>query len=423
VHRAFAPLCLAIGLAAVPAEAEESAPADDMSTRDHLLGDLGGLRPLLQQYGASLELTETSEVLGNLTGGMRQGAIYEGLTEMSLTLDLRPRYHWGGVVHADALQIHGRGLTAGNIGNLDTVSNIEARPTTRLRELWYEQHFGDWLHVRIGEQSADREFIVSSTSQVFVNGTFGWPTLPSTDLPAGGPAYPLGTPAVRVRVDAGDALTWYTGVFNGNPTGGGMGDAQSRDPSGTAFRTNDGVLALTELRYNPGNSPNNGTYRLGAWYNSEPFPDQHLPLSHSGDFSVYGVVDQPVVTADDGGQLTFFTRAMAASGDRNLVDFYLDGGLAYKGPFGRKNDIIALGLAYARIGSAARQLDAERGVPVRSSERLVELTYEAQLTPWWQLQPDLQYVVNPGGGVLNPLQPGSRVSDAFILGLRTQITF
>lgn len=417
VRRAVGPLCLAIGLAPEPADAE--APAAD----DHLLGDIGGLRPFLAQYGASVELTETSELLGNLTGGMRQGAIYEGLTEMSLTLDLRPRFGWPGVIRADALQIHGRGLAANNIGNLDTVSNIEARATTRLRELWYEQDIGDWLHLRIGEQSADREFLVSSTAQVLVNGTFGWPTLPATDLPAGGPAYPLGTPAVRLRLDAGGALAWYTGAFNGNPAGGGLGDPQRRDPSGTAFRTNDGVLALTELRYNPGSSPDNGTYRLGGWYNSEPFRDQHLPLSHSGDFSLYGVVDQPLVSSEGGGQLSAFVRAMGAPGDRNLVDLYLDGGLAYKGPFGRKDDTVALGFAYARIGSAARARDAEMGAPVRSSERLVELTYQAQLTPWWQLQPDLQYIVNPGGGVLNPLQPESRIGDALVLGLRTQITF
>jgi porin len=32
---------------------------------------------------------------------------------------------------------------------------------------------------------------------------------------------------------------------------------------------------------------------------------------------------------------------------------------------------------------------------------VIEMTYQAQLKPWWVLQPDLQYVINPGGGVLN----------------------
>ena len=78
---------------------------------------------------------------------------------------------------------------------------------------------------------------------------------------------------------------------------------------------------------------------------------------------------------------------------------------------------------------AARQLDATQSVfsgqpyPVRTSETVIELTYQLQLAPWWQLQPDFQYVVNPGGGVPNPNAPGQRIGNAAILGLRTTITF
>jgi carbohydrate-selective porin OprB len=37
---------------------------------------------------------------------------------------------------------------------------------------------------------------------------------------------------------------------------------------------------------------------------------------------------------------------------------------------------------------------------VRNSEAVIELMYQAQLKPWWMLQPDLQYVINPGGAFL-----------------------
>ena len=40
--------------------------------------------------------------------------------------------------------------------------------------------------------------------------------------------------------------------------------------------------------------------------------------------------------------------------------------------------------------------------PVRSGETFVEATYQYQLTPWCQIQPDFQYVFNPGGGIANP---------------------
>ena len=47
--------------------------------------------------------------------------------------------------------------------------------------------------------------------------------------------------------------------------------------------------------------------------------------------------------------------------------------------------------------------------------------YQAQLTPWWMLQPDLQYVFNPGGGVLNP--DGSLRRNALVIRVRSLINF
>jgi len=61
--------------------------------------------------------------------------------------------------------------------------------------------------------------------------------------------------------------------------------------------------------------------------------------------------------------------------------------------------------------------------PIRSGEAVVELSYRFQLTGWWQLQPDFQYIFSPAGGVANPNTPGRRGGDAAILGLRTAITF
>ena len=52
---------------------------------------------------------------------------------------------------------------------------------------------------------------------------------------------------------------------------------------------------------------------------------------------------------------------------------------------------------------------------------MLELTYQAHLAPWLTLQPDLQYIINPDGGVLNP--DGLLRHDAVVLGLRSMITF
>src|SRR5207248_1994213 len=150
-----------------PPEAEKSDKKPDGET---LLGDMGGLRPFLVGYGAKLAIVETSEVLGNFTGGLRRGARYEGVTDLSLRIDLRPSLHLRGEIFARAYQIHGRGLTADNLGNLNIASSIEAARTTRLNELWYEQHFDNW-RLRLGQQTIGTEFYNPDSARLFVNAT------------------------------------------------------------------------------------------------------------------------------------------------------------------------------------------------------------------------------------------------------------
>ena len=160
------------------------------SSRATLLGDLGGFRSALARYGLTLGVTETSEVFGNTTGGIRQSAYYEGLTTATLQLDTLKAFGLvGGTVNVSAFQIHGSSLSFKNLLALQTVSGIAANRATRLWEAWYDQVFFDGrLDVRLGQQSADQEFITSTGSALFENTMMGWPLLPSYDQYAGGPA-------------------------------------------------------------------------------------------------------------------------------------------------------------------------------------------------------------------------------------------
>jgi porin len=96
----------------------------------------------------------------------------------------------------------------------------------------------------------------------------------------------------------------------------------------------------------------------------------------------------------------------------------------------RDNDTIGIGFGYADVSSAAAGLDRDTAFyspgtynPVRSSETFVELTYQYQVTPWWQLQPDFQYVFNPGAGVIDPSSPNQRIGNEAVIGMRTNILF
>ena len=434
-------------------------------TRGNLFGDMFGLRTTLGRYGISIGLQGTSEVLGNVTGGIHRGADYDGLTMLSMGLDTAKAFGWqGGTFNISALQIHGRNLSADNLANLQTASGIAAEDTTRLWELWYDQAFLDGrMDVKVGQQSIDQEFIVSQYSGTFINTVMGWPAVPSYDLYAGGPAYPLSSLGVRFRGQPTGALTLLGGVFNDNPPGGPFNDnsqLRQRERYGAQFNTTTGALFIAEIQYavnrpatgdmaTQGAPPTGlpGTYKLGAWYDTAGFPDQRFgsdglsladpnsngnPLLRSHNYSLYGVVDQMVWRPDPRSprSIGVFARMMGAPGDRNLISFSVNAGIVLKAPLpDRDDDSLGLGFGVVKVSSQAAALDQDIAnfsgspYPIRSSETFIELTYQYQAAPWWVIQPDFQYVFTPGGGVPNPANPGRRVGNEAILGLRTTITF
>ncbi len=152
-------------------------------------GDPGGIRSTLARRGVTYAVNYIGETSGNPTGGFAQGTFYDGRLEVAVTIDMEKAIGWDGLtLFANAYDIHGRSITANNLGALMTVSFIEALPSTRLFELWLDQKvLDDRLSFRFGQLSADSEFFVSDSAGAFLNATWGWPALAGVNLPDGGP--------------------------------------------------------------------------------------------------------------------------------------------------------------------------------------------------------------------------------------------
>jgi porin len=458
--------------AATPAAGGATPPATgepdfttNLWTRSTLLGDAGGFRTKLASVGLSFGIQDTNEVFGNVTGGIKTGAAYDGVTLMSVGLDTQAAFGWeGGTFNVSAWNIRGNNLSAQNLLVLQTVSGIEAADTTRLWEAWYQQAFLDnKMDVKIGQQSLDQEFITSQGSSLFLNTVMGWPMIPSVDLYAGGPAYPLSSLGVRLRVRPSENLTILGGVFQDNPPGGPFNaDSQLLGSTrwGGNFNLRTGALMIAEVQYainqpvtgqmvtpdqKPGGLP--GVYKLGAWFDTAPFYSQQydntglslanpastgIPQTQWHNFSLYGVMDQTVWQPDPTAPqaVGVFARVMGAPGDRNLVNFSVNAGATLKAPLPtRDNDTLGVGFGFAKVSAGAIALDQAMNYysgtfgPVRSSETFLEVTYQIQATPWWTVQPDFQYFFTPGGGIVNPNNPSQSVGNAAVFGLRSVVTF
>jgi porin len=432
-----------------------SADAGGLWQRGTLTGDWGGVRKRWDDQGVAFGFEYTGDALGNVRGGERRRAAYMGLLEMSLDLDLEKASIWKGVsLHAGGYQIHGRGLSAGALGNILTASSIEARSATRLNTLWIEQGlFDKKVSLRLGQLAADDEFAVSGTAAAFVNSTFGWPSILAENLTSGGPAYPLAAPGARIRWQPADTLTLQTAMFSGDPAGAGAEpDPQRRNFSGTTFSFTGGVFLIAEAQLASGEGGwlfgRPGTLKTGFWYHSGCFDDQRSdaggrsladPASSGaarrrcGNAGGYAVLDLALWRVPESKErgLNAFLRFGANPADRNLIGWYLDLGATFKGPFAsRANDTAGVAFGIARIGERARALDrdavllAGRARPVRDYEAVLELTYQLQIAPWWTLQPDLQLILHPGGNAANPRSPtGAVIRDAIVVGMRTTMKF
>jgi porin len=442
---------LAAGLATLPSgawaeceltEADIGHGADGIPEDVIVAIDPGGVRRALSRHGIEAGGLYYGEAFAN-SGGFNQGGKYDGVLELYLKADMHKLGFWKGLCfHADGYQIHGQSITADNIGSLMPVSNLEATPATRLFELWLEQHmFGDKLAVKFGQLAADAEFVISEGGGFFLNGTWGWPSITAADLPSGGPAYPLATPGVRVAVTPNDNFQLLVGVYNGDPAPPcGSDDPQVCNNNGLDFELDDPPLLMVEGAYKYNQDRLAGTVKIGGWNHFGSFKDQRFDIGGNliavtglpgkpidNDYGFYGIIDQliwRVPGSEDPKGVALFGRVIGAPSDQNLIDFYADGGVTFSGVIPRRpDDSFAVGVAYTGISDRVRGFDIDSGLPVaRNYEALLEICYTMQLAHGWSLQPDFQYIWQPGGNVPDDSGDGA-VEDAAVFGARSTMSF
>jgi porin len=126
----------------------------------------------------------------------------------------------------------------------------------------------------------------------------------------------------------------------------------------------------------------------------------------------YLIGDQTVWSPGRGrpGALAAFAQLGLGDGRVNQIGGYLGGGLTFTAPFpSRPQDALGVAVAAARNGSHYERAQMAAGGPA-AGETTMELTYLVQLGSWLSVQPDVQYVIHPGG-------TRSR-HNAMVLGLR-----
>ncbi len=165
---------------------------------------------------------------------------------------------------------------------------------------------------------------------------------------------------------------------------------------------------------------------------ANPASNGHSLLHALGDHAVYAIIDQMVWhkpnTKVAGYRL--FLQIMRAPDDRNVSDLFVEGGLNWKGPLpavrtmpGRSSSNLCRDRRRrATISARIVFITAAWARPIAQGEPIVEATYRARLTPWLKVQPDLQYVINPGASIPTA-QNAAPLKNALVLGVRVTVNF
>jgi len=418
VRRAF-PLLLAC-TAVIPAAAQDQAPPGPDAQR----GVPGSADPTATHQGTAtvaavaapartvdLSLLYTAELWGNLSGGRRRGARYLDNLDLRITVDAERLVGWqGATLFVYGLYNNGRAFSGDLVGDAQTVSNIETGVrAARLYQAWVEQRFaGGRASLKAGLYDLNSEFDTTNVGSVSILSSHGIGPEFGQSGRNGPSIFPATSLALRADYRFGDALTLRAAVLDGVP-----GDP--RHPGRTAVRLGhgEGALLVAEADWNGALA----AVTAGVWTYSARLPRLSGGRGR-GDAGAYLVVERRLFGtgspgADDARGLAAFFQAGHAAPGFNRISRYVGGGLVLTGVIGSTADRLGLTFAHAAFGRPFRRAQAAAGVAIGPAEDVVELTYRRPVSRLLTLQPDLQWIRRPGGGV------GAR--DALAIGLRVQV--
>lgn len=377
----------------------------------------GDGRAAMEARGITLDLVYKLDFMANVDGGIHKGS--SGLDNLDVIAGFDSEKLFGlkgssALIHL--LNNNGGEPDANLVGSAQGINNIEvSKATGKLYQAWLQQNFfDDRLSFLGGLYDLNSEFYVTDSSLLFIHPNYGIGADMSQSGLNGPSIFPTTSLAGRVKIQPAANLYLQAAILDGAP---GAPD----DLKGTQIEFNDGEGALFTAE--AGVTPEGAKIAIGAWTYSDKFPD-HLALNSSGNLrnkrsrGLY-IISERKLFHEEGGNdqgLSIFARIGWANGDVNRFGASWSTGLVYTGLIPTRDaGQFGLGVSGAHNSGKFKRASRAAATPVKDAETAIELTYSDTLTPWLSVQPDIQYIVNPG--------TDPALDDALIIGGRLTIVF
>ena len=381
----------------------EGAYGGPWNERPVLTGDWLGARDALRERGITTRLNATFLPQGIVSGGRRQEMEFGGRWDAYLDLDGEKLGLWRGLfvsVLGEANFGTGTQESTGSLGVPGYLLEFPERktPEVAISGVRIEQYLTDEMLVYFGRINTLDGFERAYRGDPlgvdgFLNGALMFPPVLARTVPY--VAYAAGVVVLRERVP----------VFS-------LHAYDTRDVPTTVGLNNlfeNGIVLLAESTIAtrffgmPGHQTVGAVYSTGRYTALNPLPSLIGPVPEGdetterrkGSWAAFYGFDQAVWVdpANEKRHWGVFGSAGISDGNPNPIRWSMDAGVGGASPLpGRPLD--TFGVAYYRLGLAPQVKDApDRRTGVRD-ETGVELFYNARVTPWFELTPDVQFI-NP----------------------------
>ncbi|GLR68859.1 porin [Acidocella aquatica] len=389
----------------------------------------------LAAKGIYLNANYFGEFATNPSGGVKQGSAYADQAAFGADADLQKLVGWqGGTLHLELTNRDGRDLANDTINNSVAAQQIYGGGQTyNLTTLTLEQKLlNGMLDITAGRTELDQLTLNDPIYCHFQSNAFcGQPDIMGKIINAS--FWPVSVWAGKVVISPVRDWSLEIGVADHDPK-----DSASPHHGFDFSTTNsNGVEIPIELDYKTSFADDNypRRYDVGAVFDrtAYSYAQYDAKTNTLGSGNGYGrtmvyvqakqMVYRPDMNSDRG--LTVFGAAVFGPDAHQSADYNLTAGAVYQGPLASR-PADSLGIAVGDLHYRSNfidQLYAYRTNTLGGSGRpasnliMAEIDYDAYLTPYLDVMPNLQYIVHPDG-LGAQAYPGHNLNDAFVVGLQ-----
>lgn len=372
-----------------------------------------GVRDALEGWGITPIIHYGTDLQANALGGQRRGTAYAGEIVVDLSFDLEKLAGARGLTFGVSGDWGSGTNLSLDIGNLFNVGQDFVGSVVRLSNLYLQQSLLDGrLDLKVGRFGTGADFLTPRADLSLVNEALNpilnavQKNVPTVTVP------PNTTWAGRVIARPTGSLSLTAGAFYSDPA------LNQLTANGTEFgiSRSAGYFVIGEAGYRlnseKGDAGLLGWYRAGGYYDSNEYVFlDNSDRQKTGNYGLYVLGEQMVYRDGGAGSargLSLFGALIYAPEQRiNTMPWFASVGASYRGLVPeRADDTAAFALYYGGFS---------RDLPGQTYELILEWTYALAVSRWFTVQPDLQYVINPGGR--------SSVGNAVVVGLQLSVEF